>query len=557
MVKYNIIIMIDILNYLIDFVNQDKLYYIVYLLLIPVTSFIYNIVLPESIGHFYSTFKTTYLYYIVVSLILFYYLHIFLNWMAWRVIPNFYQYVVIRIYDYIYENSYCNYENLNITEIIIKLSKMPWIFQNALKSFKEEFCHVFFGSIIGIFYFYFKLGIKYLSVFLTFFTLMVILQIVNIRHITKLNEQKEKDGDRSFDKLSESLKNIGVVQSFQNIDLEKSILYKILDDYNLTYYKSLHYSIFYDFITKTLNLIMGITLGYMLWRDYTNKNINKQYLFQCSQVILLLITMCDYIGIVSRSLSDNLGQIYDMNVFFNKEIPYDNQCKQGAHLFKNGDIVFKNIYHKYDNTYALENVSLTIRRGEKIAFVGESGSGKTTMIKLLMKHQFLVMGSIRIGGVSINELSTKEIAKHIMYIPQNPKLFNRSLYDNIVYGLKHPPSKTQIIDLLLSMQMDSISNVFIEKMDMDVGRDGSLLSGGQRQVVWLLRSLYRMKPILVLDEPTAALDPDNKKMVIDTIKKIGVGKTIIMISHDTIDSEFRQVHFKDGTLQSYDMFSIR
>ena len=92
---------------------------------------------------------------------------------------------------------------------------------------------------------------------------------------------------------------------------------------------------------------------------------------------------------------------------------------------------------------------------------------------------------------------------------------------------------------------------------MDVGRDGSLLSGGQRQVVWLLRSLYRMKPILILDEPTAALDTENKKMVIDTIKKIGVGKTIIMISHDTIDSEFKQIHFKDGALQSYDMFSIR
>jgi ABC-type multidrug transport system fused ATPase/permease subunit len=477
--------------------------------------------------------------------------------MAWRVIPHFYQYVVIRIYDYIYENSYCNYENLNITEIIIKLSKMPWILQGTLKSFKEEFCHVFFGSIIGIFYFYFKLGPKYLSVFLTFFTLMVVLQIMNIRHITKLNKQKEKDGDHSFDKLGESLKNIGVVQMFQNVEHEKSILYTILDDYNLTYYKSLHYSIFYDFITKTLNLTMGIVLGYMLWWDYTNKNINKQYLFQCSQVILLLITMCDYIGIVSRSLSDNLGQIYDMNLFFNKEIPYDNQCNRGSDLFKNGDIVFKHIYHKYDTTYAIENVSLSIRKGEKIAFVGESGSGKTTLIKLLMKHQFLVMGSIHIGGININELPTKEIAKHIMYIPQSAKLFNRSLYHNIVYGLKHPPSKTQIIDMLHSMQMDSISAVFIEKMDMDVGRDGSLLSGGQRQVVWLLRSLYRMKPILILDEPTAALDPENKKMVIDTIKKIGVGKTIIIISHDSIDSEFKQIHFKDGALQSYDMFSIR
>lgn len=90
MVKYNIIIMIDIFKYLADFVAKDKLYYTIYILLIPLTSFIYNIVLPESIGKFYSTFKSTYLYYIVGSLIIFYYLHIFINWLAWRVIPQFY-----------------------------------------------------------------------------------------------------------------------------------------------------------------------------------------------------------------------------------------------------------------------------------------------------------------------------------------------------------------------------------------------------------------------------------------------------------------------------------
>ena len=542
---------ISIFKYLVDFVSKSKLYYTIYLLLIPITSIIYNIILPESIGKFYSTFKSTYLYYIVLALITFYYLHIFINWLAWRVVPQFYEYVVIQIYDYIYQNSYCNYENLNITEIIVKISKMPWIFQSALKSFKEEFCQVFFGAIIGIFYFYYKLGLKYLLVFLTFFISMILLQIINITHITELNKQKEEKGDHSFDKLSESLNNIGVVQSFQNVEHEKSILYKILNDYNTIYYKLLNYSVLYDSITKTLNLVMAILLGYMLWKDFLNKKINKQYLFQCSQVILLLITMCDYIGIVSRSLSDNLGQIYDMNRFFNREIPYDNKCKIGESLFNYGDIVFKHIYHKYDDTYAIEDVSLTIRRGEKIALVGESGSGKTTMIKLLMKHQFLLMGSIHIGGVNINKMSTKDISKHIMYIPQSPKLFNRSLYDNIVYGLKKPPSKTEIIEMLRSM--DSISKVFIEKMDMDVGRDGSLLSGGQRQVVWLLRSLFRLKPIIILDEPTAALDPENKKIVIETIKKIGIGKTIIMISHDTIDSEFRQVHFKNGRI--VDMFS--
>jgi ABC-type bacteriocin/lantibiotic exporter with double-glycine peptidase domain len=158
------------------------------------------------------------------------------------------------------------------------------------------------------------------------------------------------------------------------------------------------------------------------------------------------------------------------------------------------------------------------------------------------------MGNITIGNVSVKNLSAEEIAKNIMYIPQNPKLFNRSLYDNIVYGLDKPPSKQQILDILNNMDMNIISNDFKDKMDELCGHDGSSLSGGQRQIVWLLRSLYRVKPIIILDEPTSALDPENKKIVMNAIKKVGIGKTIIIISHDEIDGEFKKVHFKNGQI---------
>ena len=147
------------------------------------------------------------------------------------------------------------------------------------------------------------------------------------------------------------------------------------------------------------------------------------------------------------------------------------------------------------------------------------------------------------------------MSKHIMYIPQNPKLFNRTLYDNIIYGIKNPPSREDILSTMVEMNMTEISKVFKDKMDESVGRDGSSLSGGQKQIVWLLRSLYRVKPIIILDEPTAALDKQNKKIVIDTIKKVCVGKTVIIISHDEIDSEFKQIRFKNGKLMDKESFS--
>ena len=547
---------INIFNYLYEFMGRSKLYYSVYLTLIPITSVIHNYLIPELIGKFYvdiSTKSTYLLHYLALCLFVLFCLHILINWMALRVIPDFYHYVVLRIYSYIYHNTFCNYDNLNITEIIVKISKLPFIFADILKSFKEEFCHVFYGAVVGMFYLYYKLGMKYLVTFAIYLVCMITLQIINIRHLTQLNEIKEDKEDIIFDKMSESLKHIGVVQSFQNVGTEKNIMYNILNEYNNAYLVSLKYIILYDGFTKSLNLCMGILIGYMIWTDYLKHKINKQYVLQCSQVILILLFLFDSIGMVSRAVSMNLSQIYDINSFFNKEVPYDETCRTGTDTFNNGDIVFKNVYHKYDSKFVIENVSFTIHKGDKIALVGGSGSGKSTIIKLIMKHIPTLLGSVTIGGVNNNNLTSAELAKHIMYIPQEPKLFNRSLYDNIIYGLKRPPTRTQIMDVLETMQMGS--DVFREKMDDVVGRDGVLLSGGQRQMVWLLRSLFRLKPIIILDEPTASLDPTNKKMVMDSIKKIGIGKTIIVISHDELDGDFKKIYFKDGQIiNNGDMF---
>jgi ABC-type bacteriocin/lantibiotic exporter with double-glycine peptidase domain len=190
---------------------------------------------------------------------------------------------------------------------------------------------------------------------------------------------------------------------------------------------------------------------------------------------------------------------------------------------------------------------MTIKKGEKVAFIGKIGSGKSTLVKLIMGYQPLVMGSITIGGVSVNDMSDDDIRKNIFYIPQKPKLFNRTLYDNIVYGMTSKPSKEKILDI---MKLYDIHFKMI--LDEKVGVEGNSVSGGQRQMVWLLRALLHPACILIMDEPTSALDPTNKQLINSIIKKTSVQKTVIIVSHDKIDSSFRKIRFEDGKLTEYD-----
>jgi ABC-type multidrug transport system fused ATPase/permease subunit len=363
--------------------------------------------------------------------------------------------------------------------------------------------------------------------------------------------EKEKRASHVYGEFSDSLYNISTVQSFQNKSNEIGIIRSALHHYNEMYRDTLMKSLAIDTVSSYTNLTMTAVLGYMLWSDYNKNIINTKILFQTSQIVVLMAFICDFINVTGRNVTNKLGEIRDINTFMNNEIPYDNECKKGDKSFSNGDIIYKNIFHKYKTTgkFALENVSVHIKKGEKVALVGQSGSGKSTMVKLLLKHQCLLRGSITINKVNVSDMSAKELATNIFYIPQYPKLFNRSLYKNIIYGVKNPPKKEEILTILDNMKLEPIAKVFKDKMDIDVGRDGSALSGGQKQIVWLLRSLYRMKPIVMLDEPTASLDKESKVIVIDAIKKITVGKTVIMVTHDSVDSSFRQINFKSGKIQ--------
>jgi len=301
-------------------------------------------------------------------------------------------------------------------------------------------------------------------------------------------------------------------------------------------------------------IIVFISLNYVLYNTYLKKEIDAEKLISSFIITFSIIRIFEKTERSANNISNINSKILDTETFFNSLDSIQHNTKDVKNTFKNGDIVISNVYHKYGDKFALENINIQIQKGEKIAFVGQIGSGKTTLIKILIGFQPLVMGQITIGGISINNISNEDIRKHIFYIPQKPKIFNRTLYENIIYGLKKPPSKNEILTILDDLKLGDIRTVFEPKMDELMGVEGNKLSGGQRQIVWLLRSFFRHTHIIIMDEPTASLDPENKERIVHIIKKLSIGKTVIIVTHDTIDDSFRKIEFKAGKLISSNYF---
>lgn len=550
---------INTMNYIYEYLYINKIYYIFYALIICLLPIFRNFIIPELLGDFYDGIdnknkSNTTLFYLFIIFIITYFVTIFINYFAWRVNPSLYEFIIMKLYDYVYNNTYGD-QNIDISNLLIKFARLSTIYDDLLKEFSEGLSDEIISLSIGCIYFYFKLGFKYLFIFLTFILSIFIIQYVNIKYIGgKYVRLRYDKYDNIYSTLYDSIKNMSTVHIYQNVYEEKNIIKKQIYKYNDIYFKSLNRSIIVDILHSSSILIMLFILGYILWDDFNTKNISRKQLFQISQIVLLMALICNYIGVSGRNLSLHIGEIYDINNYINKYIPIDtNKNITNVEKFKNGDIIFSAVSYKYDKSdnLTLNNVSFNIDKGSKVAIIGQSGSGKSTIVKLLLKRIKNDIGTISINNVDILNIPTNEIASNIFYIPQTPILFDRTLYKNIIYGLKkNIPTQDDIIKLMESLDLKNIADVFSNIMDQDVGKDGNKLSGGQMQIVWLLRSLYNMSPIIILDEPTASLDKNNKKNVMDIIKKMTVGKTVIIITHDDICPEYNKIYLSDGKVKN-------
>ena len=208
-----------------------------------------------------------------------------------------------------------------------------------------------------------------------------------------------------------------------------------------------------------------------------------------------------------------------------------------------GRVTFRGVTFRYPGrtTPALRDVSLTIRAGETVAVVGPIGSGKSTVTKLLLRLYTPQRGVVAIDGRDLSQYPPQVVRRHLGYVPQSPVLFDRSLYANLVYGTSpgRAPSKAKVRAFVRRMGVAPLFANVPGGLDARVGKHGEQLSGGQRQAVVLLRLALAdafghgpTRAVLLLDEPTAALDPRSKQYVLALIRRLAKGRTTVIVTHD-------------------------
>ena len=197
-----------------------------------------------------------------------------------------------------------------------------------------------------------------------------------------------------------------------------------------------------------------------------------------------------------------------------------------------GRIEFRDVVFHYpgQSTPALNHMSFTIEPGDKVGVIGAVGSGKTTLERLLINLYEPASGSVQIDGTDVRQIDPGDLRRNVGSVQQSPQLFFGSVRQNITMGHETAPDRAVIRAAELSGVMEFLKDS-AAGLDTQVGERGEALSGGQRQAVAIARSLLYDPPILVLDEPTASMDPASENRLKKRLLDIGKDKTVMLITH--------------------------
>lgn len=227
----------------------------------------------------------------------------------------------------------------------------------------------------------------------------------------------------------------------------------------------------------------------------------------------------------------------------------DVQLRNGNAINTNvGKIAIRNLSFQYEKRKIIDGLSLSIQKGEKIAFVGESGSGKSTLIRILLGLLKYNQGEVRLGDMELKEICLNNLYDRVSYLSQDAPVFDGTIKENLVF--EKQVSEEQMLEALSEVQLSHLVENLAEGLNTEIGEKGTCLSGGEKQRLALARLWFEDSELVILDEATSAMDNLTEENVMKSVMQKMKDKTVIAIAHrlNSIVGFDRIILFKEGRI---------
>jgi ABC-type multidrug transport system fused ATPase/permease subunit len=368
--------------------------------------------------------------------------------------------------------------------------------------------------------------------------------------VKKATHEVRKEQSKMVSVVEQGLQSMRVVKAFGRQDLAEQ---ELADVSKATVEASLKARRVKAMLSPIVSVTVALCTAVVLWRGSAlilagamtagALTVFLSYLNKFFKPVQDLATMTNSIAQAAVGVERIRGILDADNI-----IPEHPNARDPEKL--TGEIEFEHVAFAYDaESPVLTDVNFHIKAGQLVGVVGPTGGGKSTIVSLIPRFYDPTAGTVKIDGSDIREYKFKGLRDQIGYVLQETVLFAGSVRDNIAYG--HPGvTEEQIIEAAKLANADEFITRMAHGYDTMVGERGETLSGGQRQRIGIARAIIRDNPILILDEPTAALDTESERLVIEALERLMKGRTVITIAHrlSTIRDADKIIVLKGGVV---------
>lgn len=482
--------------------------------------------IPDFVGNMSKSQILTIIFPYIVANFLFY----IDDYIRGKRFPVMEQSVIHNLIDKILESIKTNKTQINVNELILNLKNVLEI-ENLYTLIITYIVPTVIICVALLFYF-FTSDIKYGIMAVTIISLLIVLSTHLETRCIDSSKEHEKSVGKLYDEIQDIMVNNDTIISFDTKNKEINKMKHVGSECANAHIKCELKSCATSFKLNSLSMGVMLLLDALAIKMYYDKIIKSEMLISICLMSYTFMQYFDSSIIKFKNLMHYVGKYSELKRYFSTFKIKDNLSELNSesttlNVIK-GNIRFTNVTPLHDDIPMKKNFNIDITGNTITGIMGEIGTGKSSIIKILAGLKNYI-GDVYIDDINIKHCSHESLVDNIIYIPQHPKLFNRTIYENLAYGTSY--SSSQIQDFITKYKLHKFFKKFENGIMCNVGKEGSKLSGGQRQIMALIRAIIQQKKIILLDEPTSSLDEETKKIFIDLINKME-NKTIVVITHD-------------------------